>query len=94
MKTQTQKEAAGAQAETVRGMMAASKTETAQARRAGRGKTYDMAYTAVFAVLIAICSWISIPTVVPFTLQTFAVFLAVSVLGGRRGTLSIVVYED
>lgn len=92
MKTQTQKEAAGAQAETVRGMMAASKTETAQARRAGRGKTYDMAYTAVFAVLIAICSWISIPTVVPFTLQTFAVFLAVSVLGGRRGTLSIVVY--
>lgn len=92
MKTQTQKEAAGAQAETVRDMMAASKTETAQARRAGRGKTYDMAYTAVFAVLIAICSWISIPTVVPFTLQTFAVFLAVSVLGGRRGTLSIVVY--
>lgn len=92
MKTQTQKKAAGAQAETVRGMMAASKTETAQARRAGRGKTYDMAYTAVFAVLIAICSWISIPTVVPFTLQTFAVFLAVSVLGGRRGTLSIVVY--
>ncbi len=92
MKTQTQKEAAGAQAETVRGMMAASKTETAQARRTGRGKTYDMAYTAVFAVLIAICSWISVPTVVPFTLQTFAVFLAVSVLGGRRGTLSIVVY--
>lgn len=92
MKTQTQKEAAGAQAETVRGRMAASKTETAQVRTAGRGKTYDMAYTAVFAVLIAICSWISIPTVVPFTLQTFAVFLAVSVLGGRRGTLSIVVY--
>lgn len=92
MKTQTQKEAAGAQAETVRGRMAASKTETAQVRTAGRGKTYDMAYTAVFAVLIAICSWISIPTVVPFTLQTFAVFLAVSVLGGRRGTLSIAVY--
>lgn len=58
----------------------------------GRGKTYDMAYIAVFAVLIAICSWISIPTVVPFTLQTFAVFLAVTVLGGRRGTLAVMIY--
>lgn len=80
MKTWTQTDAAQKQ------------TKTALTRTAGRGKTYDMAYTAVFAVLIAICSWISIPTIVPFTLQTFAVFLAVSVLGGRRGTLSIVVY--
>lgn len=61
-------------------------------RIAGRGRTYDMAYAAVFAVLIAICSWISIPTVVPFTLQTFAVFLAAAVLGGRRGTVAVVVY--
>ena len=51
-----------------------------------------MAYIGLFAVVIAICSWISIPTVVPFTLQTFAVFLAVAVLGGKRGTLSVIVY--
>ncbi|MDE7178337.1 MAG: biotin transporter BioY [Lachnospiraceae bacterium] len=70
----------------------AAQIATKTTRAAGRGRTYDMAYTAVFAVLIAVCSWISIPTVVPFTLQTFAIFLAVSVLGGRRGTLSIVVY--
>ena len=57
-----------------------------------RGKTYDMAYIAVFAVVMAICSWISIPATVPFTLQTFGVFLAVGVLGGKRGTLSILVY--
>lgn len=55
-------------------------------------KTYDLAYIALFAVLIAICSWISIPTVVPFTLQTFAVFLAVAVLGGKRGTIAILIY--
>lgn len=61
-------------------------------RTSGRGKTYDMAYIAVFTVLIAICSWISIPTVIPFTLQTFAVFLAVEVLGGRRGTLAVTLY--
>ena len=57
-----------------------------------RGKTYDMVYIAVFAVVMAICSWISIPATVPFTLQTFGVFLAVGVLGGKRGTLSILVY--
>lgn len=74
------------QADTMREVTAA------QARTAGRGRTYDMAYIALFAVLIAICSWISIPTVVPFTLQTFAVFLATAVLGGRRGTQAIVVY--
>ena len=54
--------------------------------------TYDIVYAALFAVLIAICSWISIPSAVPFTLQTLGVFLAVSVLGGRRGTLSVLVY--
>ena len=36
-------------------------------------KTIDMAYIALFAVLMAVCSWISIPSVVPFTLQTFGV---------------------
>ena len=55
-------------------------------------RTVDMAYIAIFAVLIAICSWISVPATVPFTLQTFGVFLAVGVLGGKRGTLAVLVY--
>lgn len=55
-------------------------------------KTRDMAYIALFAVLMAICSWISVPAAVPFTLQTFGVFLAVGVLGGKRGTLAVVLY--
>lgn len=56
-------------------------------------RTLDMAYMALFAVLMAVCSWISLPLgPVPFTLQTFAVFLAVGVLGGRRGTITILVY--
>ncbi len=57
-----------------------------------RKKTYDMAYIGLFVGLMAICSWISIPTAIPFTMQTFAVFLAVMILGGKRGTLAIVVY--
>ena len=55
-------------------------------------KTYDMVYIAVFAVIMAICSWISIPAQVPFTLQTFGVFVAVGVLGGKRGTLAVLVF--
>ena len=51
-----------------------------------------MVYIAIFAVIIAVCSWISVPMVVPFTLQTFGVFCAVGLLGGKRGTLSVLIY--
>lgn len=59
---------------------------------ATRSKTYDIVYIAVFAVIMAICSWISIPAAVPFTMQTFGVFIAVGVLGGKRGSLSVLVF--
>jgi len=55
-------------------------------------KTRDLAYIALCAVLIAVCSWVSIPLTVPFTMQTFAVFAAVGLLGGKRGTLAVLVY--
>ncbi len=57
-----------------------------------RQKTLDLTLMALFAVIIAICSWISIPAPVPFTMQTFAIFLTVGVLGGKRGTIAILVY--
>ena len=57
-----------------------------------RLSTADLTVIAVSTVLIAVCSWISIPSVVPFTLQTFAVFCVLETTGGRRGTLAIVVY--
>ena len=55
-------------------------------------KTRDMAYTAVFAALLAVCAWIAVPTAPPFTLQTMGVCLAVGLLGGRRGSLAVLVY--
>lgn len=55
-------------------------------------KTLDMVHIALFATLITLCSWIAIPAAVPFSLQTFGVFLTVGVLGGKRGTLVIVIY--
>ena len=47
-------------------------------------KTVDLVLIAAGAALITICSWISIPTAVPFTLQTFAVFASLLILGGER----------
>ena len=59
-----------------------------------KSRTLDLVYMATFAGIIAVCSWISIAflDIVPFTLQTFAVFLALSLLGGRRAFGALVVY--
>lgn len=63
-----------------------------EASAVSRNKTLDMVYIALFAVLIAICSWISIPTSIPFTLQTFGIFVTVGVLGGKRGSFAVFIY--
>lgn len=55
-------------------------------------KTKDIVNISMFATLLAVCAWICIPTVVPFTMQTFAVFLAMLVLGGKKGTIVICIY--
>lgn len=57
-----------------------------------KNKTRDIVFIALFAVLIAVCSWISIPTVIPFTMQTFAVYLTLNFLGAKRGTVSVCIY--
>ena len=51
-----------------------------------------MSFIAMFAVIIAVCSWISVPLTVPITLQTFGVFAALGVLGGKKGTIAVIVY--
>jgi len=52
----------------------------------------DMAQVGLFTAVIVICAWISIPSTVPFTLQTLAIFLAVGLLGTRKSVAAIVVY--
>lgn len=53
----------------------------------------DIALIAMFTALIAVCSWISIPVgPVPFTLQTFGVFVTAGVLGTKKGTISVFAY--
>lgn len=57
-----------------------------------RFRTIDMAYIALFAVLITVCAWIAVPFAVPFTFQTFAIFFTLATLGGRRGLYAVGVY--
>lgn len=53
----------------------------------------DMTLGAVFAIVIAICSFIQLPFgPIPFTLQTFGVCITAGILGLKRGTLSIIIY--
>jgi len=55
-------------------------------------RTIDLVYIALCAALMAVCSWISIPATVEFTMQTFAVFAALGLLGGRRALAAVCVY--
>lgn len=52
-----------------------------------------MALCSLFTAVLAICAWISVPmgdSVI--TLQTFGIFLTLGLLGGRRGSVTILVY--
>lgn len=62
---------------------------------APRLRTLDLTYIALFTVLMAVGAWISIPVPAPlveFTMQSFAIFAALTVLGGRRGTYAVTAY--
>ena len=52
----------------------------------------DLAEIAIGAALIAVCSWLSVPMTVPFTLQTFAVCLLAALFGLRLGLWTVVCY--
>ena len=55
-------------------------------------KTVFITQTALFTALIVVCSWISIPATVSFTLQTFAVCFVSAIGGFKSGTLSVLTY--
>lgn len=64
----------------------------AEEKKKNKFKTLDIVYIGLFAAVIAVCSWISIPLVVPVTLQTMAVCLVSGLMGMKRGTIATVVY--
>lgn len=54
--------------------------------------TRDLALMGLCVAFIAICAFMTIPTAVPFTLQTFAIFFVLLILGGKKGTITIAAY--
>ena len=48
--------------------------------------------SALCVALLVLCSWISVPTAIPFTMQTFAVAFLGAFLGATRGGLTITTY--
>ena len=55
--------------------------------------TRELALIAMGAALIAVCSWIAVPTAIPFTLQTFAVCLAAVALYLLLGAAGLPVFS-
>lgn len=53
----------------------------------------DMAYCAICAAILAISAWIAVPALqISFTMQSFAVFFILGLLGGRLGAISVGIY--
>ena len=56
-------------------------------------KAKHMALWGLFTAVMAVCAWISIPVGdMTITLQTFALFLTLGLLGGKGGTVTVLVY--
>ena len=56
--------------------------------------TREMTLIAMFAAVITVCSFIRIPRgSIPFTMQTFAVFTVIGILGIKRGVITVILYE-
>lgn len=52
-----------------------------------------MTLSSLFAALLAVCAWLCVPVGdIAITLQTFGVALALLLLGGKWGTVSIGIY--
>ena len=55
----------------------------------------DLCLIAMFSAMMAVFSWITIPMpapLVPFTMQTFGVFITLELLGGKRGFFAILTF--
>ena len=56
-------------------------------------KARNMALCGLFTAVLAVCAWLSFPIGdIAISLQTFGIFLTLGLLGGKRGSIAILVY--
>lgn len=55
-------------------------------------RTGMLSRIALGAAALTLCAWIAIPTPVPFTMQTMAVFTVAALLGPKLGCASVGIY--
>jgi len=68
-----------------------SSSQTGERRTDSRVRS--LCEIAVAVAVMAACAFITVPfSVVPFTMQTFGVFLALFLLGGKKGAIAVAVY--
>ena len=71
------------------------KEQTEMDTMTNNNRTFRLVLTAMFAAILAVASWISVPlpfTPVPINLATLAVTLTGALLGSRYGSLSVIIY--
>lgn len=71
------------------------KTNTQNYSNTKNSNLYKLVLTGIFAAVVAVCSWISIPlpfTQVPVNLAILGVLLAGGLLGSKYGALSLIIY--
>ena len=54
--------------------------------------TKDLVYIALFTSIMIVCAFITIPFAIPFTLQTFALFTIIGILGTKKAFISVLLY--
>ena len=55
--------------------------------------TRNMVRSSLFAGAMGVCAWLAVPVSdIGLTMQTFGIFLALGLLGGKWGTVSIGIY--
>lgn len=54
--------------------------------------TNDIALIALCTALIALTSWITIPFIIPVTLQLFTIVITLQTIGTKRGIYSLLIY--
>lgn len=55
-------------------------------------KALNIVRIPLMTVIIILCSWITVPFPVPFTMQTFGIYCTILLSGGKAGTFSVLLY--